>query len=79
MILLRKFNKDIESNKKEKILNLPPISNLNNRDLMRKFIENRYQVQEPIMMVKKISGIKELIIYFLLIFDPFLITINKNK
>jgi hypothetical protein len=38
---------------------------------MKKFIRNKYQDLGPIMMVRKINGIKELIIYFLLIFDQF--------
>jgi hypothetical protein len=71
MILLSKFNKDIDNNKKRKILNLRQISSLNSPDLMKKFIRNKYQDLEPIMMVRKINGIKELIIYFLLIFDQF--------
>jgi hypothetical protein len=71
MISLRKFNKDIDNNKKERISNQLLISRINKLDLVIR-VRNNFQVQELITMVKKTIGIKELTISCLRIFDIFI-------
>lgn len=65
-----KFKISIERNAKEKLSRTQHLSNqlslgLNNR-------KTRIQVLEPITTEKRITGIKELTIFFLLIFDLFI-------
>jgi hypothetical protein len=58
---------NINRKKRKSLFKIPPILNLSNRELNK--LKAKVQVLVPTLMENKITGIKELTIYYLLIFD----------
>lgn len=68
-ILLKKSNKSTKRKRKGRTSNHPLLSRVKNPDLIKKLLKRKPQDQELTTMEKKTNGTKELITYFLQIYE----------